>query len=137
MRADLRELAGKVASKIYPDDASTAISPALIGLLIDLLPVILEMVLGNCGGAGDSKSIQRLAKQRGLIGRWNRRWFSMRVRWAVRGIQPDDPASLWDDLGGDGFTTVLMELAADDENQPLLQSLLTTPPEAPMVGIDF
>ncbi len=112
----LRDVALQVGGKLYPNDDVTAQNPALIGIIIELLPFLAELLGKNCA-PDDAAGVAVLAKQGGLRGRWNRRFISRAI------IRLHGRAG-YRDLGGDAFYSHLAAVAGDTANAGSIEEIM-------------
>lgn len=120
----LERAADQLLTRIEPDGHVRAqISPALIAILIEFLPKLIEQLLSQCNeGANDPRAVQAWCNAPGIRGRWRRRLINLKAR------QYFGQATM-DDLGGAEFGEHVMTIGQDPQNlSAIKQAMETTPP---------
>ena len=113
------QLAIQIAAEIEPSDDSTVQNPMLIGIIIELLPMIGDILTQFCNP--DADTIQDQANKRGKVRRRNSTW----INWKTRRTQGREIYSL---LGGDNFGGHVLDVLAKQANKAAIQGTLETPP---------
>lgn len=122
--SDLVQFAYQIADSIYPDDQVSARNPALIGIIIELLPIIADLLMKQC--KPEVEQLVRETQRRGVWGRWNRRWLKRVV------IRVHDRET-YEDLGGWGLMDTFASICSKPENATMIQTVLNGE-EAPEWG---